>query len=452
MYNRADTIFVGKVIGSKKQITYEEYDYSENAENSSSSKSQKVTYDVGEIYFEVSEYFRGEKKDSRVTVYSSESSASCGYLFKRGETYLVYAGRGDSGRLGTGLCSRTAPISEATEDLRYLKNISEKSDAQILGRVEESLSFRKDEEQKPYNNLTLKIQSLENSQKSFETTTDPEGKYQINVSAGKYKITPVLPDYAKVDADKSDYKEVSLIPGSCENVYFHIRNKSGISGKLVSADGKIVPKVTVELIDSETNEWVTDAKSDANGIFKIESVPQGKYLLAVNKNLAPYDASPYPTTFYPGKETPRDAGIIEIDFGKSLNNIEFRLLPNLKYKNITGRVFWSNGKPAIGVKVELKDLDIEDSFFHSEKNAVTDKLGRFVVKAFFGRKYKLKFEYDKQILIKGAKPKKIGNAMFAPAFFYDSEKETELFINNDKFSAPKTVLKLKKTFGSVQMD
>jgi hypothetical protein len=82
-----------KVIGAKKQVTYEEYDYSETSENSLSSKSQKVTYDVGEIYFEVSEYFRGKKRDSRVTVYSSESSASCGYLFKRGETYLVYAGQ-----------------------------------------------------------------------------------------------------------------------------------------------------------------------------------------------------------------------------------------------------------------------------------------------------------------------------------------------------------------------
>jgi 5-hydroxyisourate hydrolase-like protein (transthyretin family) len=360
--------------------------------------------------------------------------------------------RGDNGRLGTGLCSRTAPISQAAEDLEHLKKISEKSDAQIFGQVKESLSFRKDEEQKPYNNLTLKIQNLENSQKSSETITDSEGRYQVNVAAGKYKIIPVLPDYAKVDANQSDDKEVLLIPGSCENVYFHIENKSEISGKLVSEDGKTIPEVSVELVDFETNEWVTDAKSDANGIFKIESVPKGKYLLAVNKNLAPYDASPYPTTFYPGKGTPRDAGIIEIDFGKSLNNIEFRLLPNLKYKNITGRVFWSNGKPAIGVKVKLEDLDIEDSFFHSEKNAVTDKLGRFVVKAFFGRKYKLKFEYDKQILIKGAKPKKIGNAMFAPAFFYDSEKETTPFINDDKFSAPKTVLKLKKTFGSVQMD
>lgn len=64
-----------------------------------------------------------------VAVYTSSSSASCGYPFMQGEEYLVYASRtGDSGpplefpanALAVSLCSRTSLVSEAGEDFAAL--------------------------------------------------------------------------------------------------------------------------------------------------------------------------------------------------------------------------------------------------------------------------------------------------------------------------------------------
>jgi hypothetical protein len=54
-----------------------------------------------------------------IQVSTANSSASCGYTFRRTEEYLVYA-QGNSGELQVSLCSRTAPLADAADDLAFL--------------------------------------------------------------------------------------------------------------------------------------------------------------------------------------------------------------------------------------------------------------------------------------------------------------------------------------------
>jgi hypothetical protein len=72
-----------------------------------------------EVTLRVGRRFKGAGADT-VTVTTSTSSASCGYGFEQGRTYLVYAGEGDEGRLSVSLCSRTARIEDAGDDLSAL--------------------------------------------------------------------------------------------------------------------------------------------------------------------------------------------------------------------------------------------------------------------------------------------------------------------------------------------
>src|SRR5215208_2818363 len=44
----------------------------------------------------------------------------CGYDFKVGVKYLVYAHKSDTSILTAGICSRTQPLATAQEDLKYL--------------------------------------------------------------------------------------------------------------------------------------------------------------------------------------------------------------------------------------------------------------------------------------------------------------------------------------------
>jgi hypothetical protein len=55
-----------------------------------------------------------------VSVFTASHSASCGYGFKGGRTYLVYAHKDAEGRLSTGICSRTRRLKDAGEDLKEL--------------------------------------------------------------------------------------------------------------------------------------------------------------------------------------------------------------------------------------------------------------------------------------------------------------------------------------------
>jgi hypothetical protein len=73
------------------------------------------TLDQNKITFNASKAWKGVDKNP-VYVYSSGSSASCGYEFEVGKEYLVYAYEED-GNLATGLCTRTALLADAAEDL-----------------------------------------------------------------------------------------------------------------------------------------------------------------------------------------------------------------------------------------------------------------------------------------------------------------------------------------------
>ncbi len=51
-----------------------------------------------------------------VTIRTATNSAACGFSFSKGRHYLVYASESD-GQLWTHLCTRTASVSQAREDL-----------------------------------------------------------------------------------------------------------------------------------------------------------------------------------------------------------------------------------------------------------------------------------------------------------------------------------------------
>ncbi len=68
--------------------------------------------------FRVSEVWKGPEQKT-LEMHTALMGASCGYPFKEGQEYLVYAYTGKQG-LEEGLCGATKPLSEAGADLRVL--------------------------------------------------------------------------------------------------------------------------------------------------------------------------------------------------------------------------------------------------------------------------------------------------------------------------------------------
>jgi len=67
------------------------------------------------ILFDVSEIWKGISAAS-VEVATAQDSAACGFAFEKDKAYLVYAYESEDG-LSTNICTRTALLSEATNDV-----------------------------------------------------------------------------------------------------------------------------------------------------------------------------------------------------------------------------------------------------------------------------------------------------------------------------------------------
>ena len=96
---RADTVFAGKVTSIKFKGT---------------SPYRLSSADPVAVEFRVSRVWKGPRRET-TTVATENSGISCGYQFKKGQTYIVYATDGY-----TGMCSRTAPAWRAFADLMAL--------------------------------------------------------------------------------------------------------------------------------------------------------------------------------------------------------------------------------------------------------------------------------------------------------------------------------------------
>ncbi|HEY0606178.1 MAG TPA: hypothetical protein VGD58_24870 [Herpetosiphonaceae bacterium] len=96
---RSDAVFSGKVT----QLT--------PTKALDGTEAIKVSFEVGQVW-------KGQIPQE-LLVETSSSSASCGYSFESGKEYLVYA-YSNEGQLSVGLCSRTALLADAQEDVTAL--------------------------------------------------------------------------------------------------------------------------------------------------------------------------------------------------------------------------------------------------------------------------------------------------------------------------------------------
>jgi hypothetical protein len=80
--------------------------------------AQRMGKDDVEVTFDVLQSWKGPAEEN-ITVITRRFGSMCGYGFKTGGEYLVYAG-GKDNSLSTSLCSRTRGLARASEDLSLL--------------------------------------------------------------------------------------------------------------------------------------------------------------------------------------------------------------------------------------------------------------------------------------------------------------------------------------------
>lgn len=99
--NRSTAVFSGKVLEVKRH------------------KRSADLFASVQVIFEVEKVWKGIDSKT-VSIFTSSQSSACGYGFKEGRTYLVYAHGIAERRLATSICSRTSKLKDAREDLKEL--------------------------------------------------------------------------------------------------------------------------------------------------------------------------------------------------------------------------------------------------------------------------------------------------------------------------------------------
>ena len=380
-------------------------------------------------HFVVEEGLKGIS-NQEVDVVTGGGGGDCGYHFKSGERYLVYAygterealsssmsrtvigGRSSSKQIGaltTSICSRTQPLSQAQDDLDLIRAVIKgKPQARIFGTVHEFVSklgdFEKDAEYKPKTGLTIKAEGVSGK---YEAITDSGGRFRLdNLKPGKYKVTLILPPAygMRYSFEKNEF-EAQVTQGCWGGeVDFTIQTNGSIRGRVYDAQGKPVgEQVQVSIIAYESagnNMNVIKSRSeytDEQGRYDFDGVPPGRYLLGINIADVPDKDTPYSKIYYPSGSTPAQATVITLAEGQKLDDFDFHLPPPLTERTITGTVYLQNGKPAASATLELYDLERPDSGVWGV-NVKTDAQGRFTVKGFKGRRYQLRAYLDEDYL------------------------------------------------------
>jgi Prealbumin-like fold domain len=348
-FGSASAVFVGKVVGAAQRKTEKNED------------GTTTTYDVGTIYFAVEEVFSGVQGQERVAIHSGTGGGDCGYWFIRGERYLVYAFGDPQQRLATSICTRTRPVSEADNDLNFLRRLPpDGSGVTIQGMVNEA-GERKDDggrKLKPLAGITITITSKDGKQ--TDLITDEKGSYEISgLKSDEYEVRATLPDYYDKDHLR---RKGNIYDRGCARVDFTAIPNGRISGRIIDAEGDPVTNVKVVLVRpgvqgflSTKDEIAFDYVNDERGRFELKQVPPGEYLLGLNITFSPSGGEGYPPTYYPGVGERSQATIIKIGPGEKLSAYTLRLPPKLEERVIEGIVVWPDGSPAAGAQVDLQD-------------------------------------------------------------------------------------------------
>ncbi len=378
-FGSADAVFVGRVIGGA---------------NREVDKDTGTVHIGGKIRFAVEESFSGPKLKT-MTIHSGTGGGDCGYWFKLGEVYLVYAYGNLKEGFGTGICTRTKPQIYSTEDIDFLHSLPAKgTGVKIHGRVYSNVIYEEGKEPK-YDGLPdIKITAKDSSGRTFRKVTDENGKYEFKgLKAGAYIVEADLPDYYQKGI-YSTIEEVSVVDRGCAEVGFPAIFDGRLSGVVVDDEDRPVPKAYIVLLSADKDEILRLFHetgrdfADENGRFEITQIPPGRYQLGINVNRSPDEDVPYPPTWYPGVPDKNRATIIEIGLGEKLKDYTIKLPRKLIRRVIKGAIFWPNGRPAANADVYL-EAENNPGYCVNGCSNDADALGNFTLIGYEGMKYRI---------------------------------------------------------------
>ena len=307
--------------------------------------------------------------------------------------------RRQDGQLHTGICSRTRPIAEAADDLRFIDGLrAAPAGARVSGTIthwERNLAGDAPRKYGPVADVHIQLRGPGGAR---EARTDEQGRYEITgIRPGKYELQGFPPavfssKYLRSEIDLADAR-------ACAVADFSIHFDGRVSGVARSMSGQPAAGVTLQLIASQRSDPrrpadMITATTDSAGYYELRDVPPGEYIVgvALQRTMERDDVQVYPRTFYPGMADAAGARVITIGEGTRVELDPLQLPAPLERREITGVVVWPDGRPVPSASISLSDG--EASWRQVAVGINTDAEGRFTFTVHDGLSYIARAHYN----------------------------------------------------------
>jgi hypothetical protein len=352
------------------------------------------------VTFTVIEAFSGVRKGT-LEVTTGSGGGDCGYPFREGGEYVVYAnGDAPGGPLSASVCSRTREVSRAADDLAYARSVVNGTAAggriggEVLLATRTLVRIPVRDEPRPLPGIGVR---LESEGHSARVVTGPDGKFSAEaLPPGRYLVTLEMPEglYAEVWPKAIELRD----PSSCAEVRGTAFADGRVTGRALDGAGRPIPGLTIELTapvgldEPDAAERLRDL-TDHDGRYEIVHVPAGRFVVGINTQPGRSGGAPEPRILHPGVPSPTGATRVMLKRGERVSLGDFRIPPSLVFIPVSGVVLSPDGAPVSGARVYLKG-PAETDFILSEP-AITDATGRFQLAALQGRSYRLFAEWSR---------------------------------------------------------
>jgi hypothetical protein len=387
-YWQADAVFVGRV---------------ESVQTSPGrmTSSRAVTFSLVEA-------LRGVTGREAV-VRTGRGGGDCGYAFKKGATYVVYAWRDQqSGGLTTGICSRTRPLEKAAGDVAYARAVlaGTAEPGRVHGRatvtVEPLQPRARQQAPAPLNGVRV---TLQGDGTTYVAVTASDGTFVLEgLPPGKYTVNAEVPSghYTRGFPREIELKDAL----ACIEIDVRAWFDGRVSGQVLDPSHRPLAGLTVELtvrsgLDQPLGPRRLRTITRGDGTYEFTLVPPGKFVIGVNTQP---DRSGHPSegrVFLPGVSDPQSAREVAVGGGERVRADDFIMPATIRYVPISGHVLGPAGAPAQGARVYLKGLADEDYIL--TEPAVTDPDGRFTIAALAAGEYVVFAERERDATGRGGR-------------------------------------------------
>ena len=241
-----------------------------------------------------------------IEIVTGMGGGDCGYAFQSGVDYIIYAYKNSEGRLETGICSRTRPLTQAAEDLTYLRAFT-----QLPATADIRVSV--------FDNSTW--ETGRRAMQGVRTTiSGPDGiKEALTDRAGRATFAELPPGEYTVqwasDGYTSGNRNVQIHAQGCAEVPVTMLLDRRIQGRVLTRAGLPAAKVMIEMVPvhpGPNGSSIEQATSDVDGLYEFEYLRTGDFYLGVNLDRPSSPDMPYGQWYFPGTTDPAGATIVHL--------------------------------------------------------------------------------------------------------------------------------------------